>query len=97
MDFISLCQNRVLIKIPNEPRVEFIPAATEPMKSWGRGSEWACLIWAGKVGLMHTKPEDRSLKLCLRMIPTECLSCRYVSGTVKDTQMNLLLLSLFPG
>ena len=64
VDLVSLCRDGVLI---NEPRVEFIPAATEPMKSCSRESGWARLRWAGKVGLMHTKPGDRSLNFSLRI------------------------------
>lgn len=47
VDLVSLCRDGVLIKIPNEPRVEFIPAATEAMKSCSRESGWARLRWAG--------------------------------------------------
>ena len=71
VDLVRLCRVGVLIKIPNEPRVEFIPGATEPMKSCSQGSEGACLRWAGRVGLTHAKPGQRSLKCSLRMISTE--------------------------
>lgn len=96
VDLISLCQDGVLIKTPNDPRMEFIPKTIESMKSCSQGSELAHMKRAGKVGLMHTKLGDRSLKLSPNIIPSECLSTNFVSGMVKDTKMNLLLPSLLP-
>lgn len=41
---------------------------------------------AGKQGLLHIKPGDRSLKLSQKVIPPECLSTNYVPGRVEDTK-----------